>query len=663
MIQRNIYVIDLFAGFGGVTTGASKVPGVKVIACVNHDPLAIKSHAANHPECIHYIEDIKTLNLTELVNLVEKIRKEDPDGLIMLWASLECTNHSIAKGGMSRDADSRTLANHLIESEDLHGHVRERYVPLLNPDIIFIENVKEFKIWGPLEIKVVTHKKKVPVWPYCPLDIKKDKKTKTVSFHPVWVGIKALKGTDFNAWKNKVESFGYVYEDRILNAADFGAFTSRKRYFAQFVKPHVQIGWPKQTHVDRRIIEKGKINTKGLLPWMAVRNVLELEKHGESIFGRRLKNGKRKNLSDKTYERIYHGLIKFVAGGKKNFLVNYHHSSQSESMENPIGALTTKDKKAIANVQFIDKAFSGSPEHKSSDIDNPGPTVKCVDNSSLATVQFIDKYNGDKPESRNVSIDEPAPTVMTSNSASLISPEFISTYHGSGDNCHSIDGPSPAIPTHDSAAIIRAERFVMNNFSGGGQHTSLEGPGNSVMPVVKSNLITADQFIQRDFGNATNQSVDNPSGTLTSEPKSNLVSVEAIEDGKEFFLINPQYVNSGASVNQPCFTIIARTDKYPPYLVVLKSGHYAIMIEEGDTPHMIKIKEFMAMYGIADVKMRMFFIKELLKIQGFDSDYKMFGTQTDHKRFIGNAVEVTQAEVLFKACVEANQYEINSIAV
>lgn len=588
--MRKIYVIDLFAGFGGVTEGASKVSGVEVIACVNHDPLAIKSHAANHPNCIHYIEDIKTLDLTELIAIVEKIRRDDPDAIIVLWASLECTNHSIAKGGMSRDGDSRTLAEHLIESEDLNGNIRERYIPLLKPDTVFIENVKEFKIWGPLEIKVMPHYKEKNIFhPFCPLDIKKDKKTKITSFNPTWVPVKESKGADFETWKEKVKAFGYEYEDRILNAADYGAFTSRKRYFAQFAKPHVQISWPEQTHIDRRIISKGKVDTQNLKPWKAVKEVLNLDKHGNDIFGRTRKNGDIVNLSDKTYERVFHGLVKFVAGGKENFLIKY----------NSVNGKTGK---------YIPPS-----------LEDPCPTVSTHGRLGVGHVQFINKYHDGAPESRNASIDNPAPTVRTANGASIVTSEFMTAYHGNGDNCHSVEGPSPTIPTHDSVALIQSEQFVM-----------------------------------RDFSAVTNQDLNAPSGSITTSPKMNLVSAE--QGGKSYYLINPQYINSGASIDQPCFTLIARTDKAPPYLVMTECGKPAIVVDETDTPYMVKIKEFMALYGIKTIRMRMFDIPELLKIQGFSPDYKMFGTQTDHKRFIGNAVEVTQAEVLFKAVIEGNQF-------
>lgn len=111
-----------------------------MIACVNHDANAIASHAANHPDALHFTEDIRTLELSPLVAHVERMKKIYPDALIVLWASLECTNFSKAKGGQPRDADSRTLAEHLF-----------RYIESIDPDYIQIENVEEFMSWGDMD--------------------------------------------------------------------------------------------------------------------------------------------------------------------------------------------------------------------------------------------------------------------------------------------------------------------------------------------------------------------------------------------------------------------------------------------------------------------------------------------------------------------------------
>lgn len=192
------YFVDLFCGAGGVTSGIHRAKHngeniAEVIACVNHDPTAIATHAANHPEVLHYTEDIRTLDLTELTNLVQLTRIKDTEAVICLWASLECTNFSKAKGGLPRDADSRTLAEHLY-----------RYIEAFSPDMIWIENVEEFMAWGPL-----------------------DSKGKPVS---------KKAGCDYMNWTYSVQKYGYRYDYRIMNAADMGAYTSRKRFFDEDYK-------------------------------------------------------------------------------------------------------------------------------------------------------------------------------------------------------------------------------------------------------------------------------------------------------------------------------------------------------------------------------------------------------------------------------------------
>ena len=240
----NIYYIDLFCGAVGTSTGVELAmvndkQVAKVIACVNHDVNAIASHMANHPYALHFTEDMRTLNLNPIINLVKKIRFNNPDARIVLWASLECTNFSKAKGGQPRNADSRTLAEYLF-----------RYIEAINPDLIQIENVEEFMCWGDL-----------------------DEHGKPISRD---------KGRLYMQWVKNVNKYGYRFDHRLLNAADFGAYTRRKRFFGQFAKPNIPIVWPEPKHSQH--------GTKDLFSnwkkWKAVKDVLDLNEEGISRFGR-----------------------------------------------------------------------------------------------------------------------------------------------------------------------------------------------------------------------------------------------------------------------------------------------------------------------------------------------------------------------------------------
>ncbi|MCT3642289.1 DNA cytosine methyltransferase [Elizabethkingia anophelis] len=364
----SLLYVDLFCGAGGTSTGVelAQVHGekcAKVIACVNHDKNAIASHSANHPDSLHFTEDIRTLELSPLVDYAAKMRKEYPFAKLILWASLECTNHSKAKGGMSRDADSRTLANHLF-----------RYINALSPDSIQIENVEEFLIWGPLEIKEI-HKNGTS---YCPLEVVTiDKKKKLKELRPVWIPIKERKAEFYNEWIDKVQEYGYSYDYRLLNAADYSAYTSRKRLFIQFSIKNMPTVWPAPTHAKVPEVNLFEIKEQ----WKPVREVLKLNKIGEDIFA--------KNRAINTFKRIYKGIVSQV--GETHFLTSYYGNGSAHSIDSPIGTLTTKDRYALHYIQYdYGNSYTTS-------IDTVAGSITTSPKHNLMKIQFeVGKYVGPK---------------------------------------------------------------------------------------------------------------------------------------------------------------------------------------------------------------------------------------------------------------------------
>lgn len=540
--------IDLFCGAGGTSTGVENAryadeQCAKVVACVNHDANAIASHAANHPDALHFTEDIRTLELSPLVAHVERMKKIYPDALVVLWASLECTNFSKAKGGQPRDADSRTLAEHLF-----------RYIEAIDPDYIQIENVEEFMSWGDMDEKG----------------------------HP----ISKDKGRCYEKWKRNVRKYGYDFDWRILNAADYGAYTTRKRFFGIFAKRGLPIVFPEPTHC-----KDGKNDMFGRLEkWKPVKEVLDFSDEGESIFCRK------KPLAEKTLERIYAGLIKFVAGGKDAFIVKYNSMSrtgryQAPSVDEPCPVVATQGRLALAKVNFLSKQFSGQPDSKNISVEGPAGTITCKDHHA-----------------------------------------FVSAYYGNGHN-HSVELPAPTVTTKDRLALVNSV-FIDNQY-GTGKPTSIEQPVGTVTTVPKFNMVSCKPWIMNTAFSNVGSSIEQPSQTITA-------------NRKWHYLMNPQFASAGGSVNNPCFTLIARMDKMPPYLVAVEGG-IGIQVTSDESPMTIKIKEFMALYGIIDIKMRMLRIAELKKIMGFPEDYVLIGPQSDQKKFIGNAVEVNMARVLCEA--------------
>lgn len=555
MKEIKLLYIDLFCGAGGTSSGVelATVEGKKcaeVIACVNHDKNAILSHQANHPHTLHFTEDIRTLDISPLLAHLKKMKAKYPKALVVLWASLECTNFSKAKGGQPRDADSRTLAEHLY-----------RYIEAINPDYIHIENVEEFMCWGEL-----------------------DENGKPVSKD---------KGTSYLKWVRNVRSYGYDFDWRILNAADFGAYTSRKRYFGQFARYGLPIVFPQQTYAkngdDGGMFHQYK-------KWKPVRDVLDLQDEGESIFT------KKKPLCEKTLERIYAGLIKFVAGGKKqheDFMIRYNTmraQNTVKSMEDPCPTVTTKDRFARVKCQFLSKQFSGDPMSKNKSIDEPAGTITTVDHHAFITAYYGNGFNR--------SVDGSAPTITTKERLALVQPKFILNYRFNNKGS-SIEQPAPTICTVGQIGIAHC------------------------------------QFLDNQYGNSKPTSIDTAAPCVVNNPKQNLISTQ--------YLLNPQFASSGGSIDNPCFTLIARMDKMPPYLISTEQGEMGIVIYENDSPMTQKIKEFMSLYGIVDIKMRMLKIQELKRIMGFPEDYILVGTQSEQKKYIGNAVEVNMSRVLCEA--------------
>jgi DNA (cytosine-5)-methyltransferase 1 len=219
------------------------------------------------------------------------------------------------------------------------------------------------------------------------------------------------------------------------------------------------------------------------------------------------------------------------------------------------------------------------------------------------------------------SVDEPCPLVSCQNRLGIA---FIQKYHGNGNNLHSIDNPCPTIATKDQAAIVKP-CFIMRDFTNGGNLSSVDHPAGSVMPFPKLNLVTPTPFIMPTGFTNTPTSIEEPLTTITA-------------NRKWHYLVNPSHCGNATSIDAPAPVVIARQDKSPLYLVVSEGGDIAIRIDESDSPAMIKIKEFMVLYSIVDIKMRMLMILELLKIQGFPENYELIGTQAEKKKFIGNAV-------------------------
>lgn len=502
--------IDLFCGAGGTTSGLEKARDkngrklAKVVACINHDPIAIKSHAANHERALHVTEDIRRADIRPIIDRVNEEKTLHPDAQILLWASAECTNYSGAKGGLPKNADSRTLPNAIIR------YIKALKLAGLMPDYVHVENVREFMSWGPLD----------------------------ESGRP----ISRYKGRDYIRWCNRIQRIGYDYDWRLLNSANYGAYTARLRYFGMFAKHGLPIKFPEATHARK---STGGVFGQ-LLPWKPVKEVLELDKEGRSIFDRKTP------LAERTLARIYSGLKKHVAGGENKWLINY------------------KGK-----------------------------------------------------ESKGNSVDYPAPTLTTRDGFALAKADFIQSYYGNGGTS-STEQPSPTITTRDRLSLVSAQ-WLDKRYNAAHNHQSIDFPAGTLTTVPKFALMTAEQFIMPTNYDAEPHGLDRPLGVITA-------------NRKWHYIISP-------------------------VAFIGESREIYIRIDDNDSPMMRKIKEFMVEYRIVDVKMRMLFVVELMRITGFDQSYHLVGSQEDKKRFIGNAVPPILPQRMIEALNEVLEYQVTHLAV
>lgn len=542
--MNNLLYIDLFCGAGGTSTGVFESGSAKVVACVNHDADAIKSHAANHPEVLHYTEDIKTLDTAPMVLKLNEERFRNPEAKVVLWASCECTNFSKAKGGKTRDPDSRSLAEHLY-----------RYIKAIDPDYIQVENVVEFLDWGPL--------------------VTQDGKT---------IPDKNHKGESFKKWFSHVESMGFRGEWRIFNAADFGSYTSRKRLFVQFARTGLSLAWPNPTNNREN--------------WKPCREVLDLDDFGQSIFTRK------KPLCDATLKRITEGVRKF------------------------------------AQPQFIMRYMSGSGHVHS--IKKPGPTVCTQKNLYLATSKFMTRYFSGK--GHNTSVDAPCGTLTTIPHQYPVTVTFMDNYFGRGYPT-SIEKPCGTLCTKQQRFPVTAV-FLANYYSGGGQISGTHNPCPTLRTVPKPRIVQC-QFLDQQYGKSKSASLWRPFPAVMTNPHYGVVTASFIRAS-----MRPNTKGLVSSVDFPMKTLLTR-DYF--YLDTCKLNTWPVhnRPQEEDSEVMLDLKKIMREKGIADICMRPISIKESLRVMGFPEDYKLCGTQTAQRKFIGNAVEVNMAKHLVLALAKS----------
>lgn len=307
--------VDLFAGAGGCSTGllqAATKRGERVeLVAVNHWPISVETHTRNHPEARHFCASIETLDPKVAV----------PGGkLDLLIAAPECVFHSTARGGKPIDDQRRASAWHVLRWLE-HLHVEE----------VLIENVPEFVKWGPLG------------------------KTNRP--------LKAKRGEIFRAFIAVIESLNYRVEWKVLNAADFGAATTRRRLFIRASRGGRRIAWPEPTHSRAG----SPTLFGGRRKWRAAREIIDWSLPSQSIFTRK------RPLQPATIRRILEGLRRFGGDQIQPFLVQLTHGGRTYSVDNPMPTVTSANRGEVGVVEpfVLSQGGGGVPRP----VGEPMPTI------------------------------------------------------------------------------------------------------------------------------------------------------------------------------------------------------------------------------------------------------------------------------------------------
>ena len=294
-------IVDSFAGGGGASTGIELATGRVVNVAINHDPDAILMHRTNHPHTEHYQASVWDVDPVEVC----RGRKVG-----LLWASPDCKHFSKAKGGKPVDKNIRGLAWIVL-----------RWAGTVRPRVIMLENVEEFQTWGPV-------RKGKPV--------------------------KKLTGKTFHKWLSQLQNLGYAVEWRELVAADYGAPTTRKRFFLIARCDGLPITWPEPTHApaDSPEVKAGKKK-----PWRSAAEIIDWTLPCPSIFDTREqvreKHGlnAQRPLRPNTMRRVTRGVDKFVIKSGNPFLVIVNHAGEfrGQSLGDPLQTITAKHGYGVAN--------------------------------------------------------------------------------------------------------------------------------------------------------------------------------------------------------------------------------------------------------------------------------------------------------------------------
>lgn len=605
-------ITDNFAGGGGASTGIELATGRVVNIAINHDPDAILMHKTNHPHTEHIQASVWDVDPKEVC----RGRKVG-----LAWFSPDCKHFSKAKGSALVDRNIRGLAWIVL-----------RWAGTVRPRVIIVENVEEFQTWGPV-------RKGKPV--------------------------KKLTGQTFRKWRSQLENLGYAVEHRELVAADYGAPTTRKRFFLIARCDGRPIVWPEPTHAPR---DSEEVRSGKRKPWRSAAEIIDWSQPCYSIFATKAELKAIgvtavRPLADNTMRRCIRGVDKFTIRSGKPFIVECNHSGDGHisDPEAPLGTVTQKYTGGVVEPVMIPCTFSNTGGSVGADAGSPVHTIRTAGGQVLASAklhhwveytedreweadyrllkQMAEEDAQDEMSTANImsigqtgggdrirDVREPAPTAVSKQEACVVTPCLIQ-YHT--EQSEKVRGQEVADPimTVDASNRYGLVSASLVEYYGNGQPLDISTPMHTVTSHDREAVVLA--HIQKYFdggykgcGNAA----DEPLSTVTAMPRHGVCAAHVVKFKGQDLGQHPttplQTVTTSAGEFAECRTVLAKVGSgdfgYWPQIRALLNKHCGYHLAD-DEILLLNLRG--GLYYIADIGLRMLTPRELYNAMGFPVDY------------------------------------------
>lgn len=469
--------MDNFAGGGGASTGIELATGYSVDIAINHDPEAIRMHKVNHPNTEHYCENVWAVDPV-------KACKGHPVGLA--WFSPDCKHFSKAKGGKPKDKNIRGLA-----------WVASRWAGLVRPRVIMLENVEEFKTWGPLNRR----------------------------HHP----IRAKQGKTFERFVQQLRDLGYEVEFRELIAADYGAPTMRKRFFMVARCDGKSIVWPEPTHApaDSEEVKKGLLK-----PYVGAYTQLDFSLPCPSIFDTseeiKEKYGIRavRPLAQKTMDRIARGLKKFVLENPEPFIIQCNHGGERRpnDIREPMPTITGKHGYGIVEPYMVQCKYNNEAQ----DVQKPIGTLTTVGSHLLVEPYMVQIGQTGFTKDRSKDVREPLTTIVSKNEHCLISPTLIQYHSETAQGEVRGQTIKDPIMTVDGSNRYGLVTSFLSKFYKSGIGQDEREPLHTITTSA-GHFGEVRAFLIKYYGQGTGQDIKDPLDTVTAQDRFGLVTINGTD--------------------------------------------------------------------------------------------------------------------------------------